>query len=82
MQRAEIWILKFNYRNKLFLDNRLSSIMKSNMYYFLLLFSFIKVSVLQSDYDYCIIGAGPAGLQLSYFLQKNHRKYIVFEKGY
>merc|ERR1719427_448536 len=55
--------------------------MKSNMYYFLLLFSFIKVSVLQSDYDYCIIGAGPAGLQLSYFLQKNHRKYIVFEKG-
>lgn len=32
-------------------------------------------------HKYCIIGAGPGGLQVAYFLQKNKRDYIVFEKG-
>ncbi len=32
-------------------------------------------------YDYLVIGAGPAGLQLGYFLQKNQRKYLILEKG-
>ncbi|CAF1007257.1 unnamed protein product [Rotaria sp. Silwood1] len=31
-------------------------------------------------HEYCIIGAGPAGLQLAYFLQKAKRDYIIYEK--
>ena len=32
-----------------------------------------------SSYDYLIIGAGPAGLQLGYFLQKSERTYLIVE---
>ncbi len=32
-------------------------------------------------HEYCIIGAGPAGLQLAYFLGKVNRDYIVIEKN-
>lgn len=32
------------------------------------------------DYEYCVIGAGPAGLQMAYFLHKSNRNYIVFEQ--
>lgn len=31
------------------------------------------------DYEYIIVGAGPAGLQMAYFLQKSNRRYVVFE---
>ncbi|MDJ0735339.1 MAG: NAD(P)-binding domain-containing protein [Nostocaceae cyanobacterium] len=31
------------------------------------------------DYDYLIIGAGPAGLQLGYFLEKANRNYLILE---
>ncbi|KAF6031393.1 hypothetical protein EB796_010308 [Bugula neritina] len=31
------------------------------------------------DYDYVIVGAGPAGLQMAYFLQKAGRQYVVYE---
>ncbi|MEA5571636.1 NAD(P)-binding domain-containing protein [Calothrix sp. UHCC 0171] len=31
--------------------------------------------------DYLIIGAGPAGLQLGYFLEKAKRNYIILEAG-
>ena len=31
--------------------------------------------------DYLIIGAGPAGLQLAYFLEKNGRDYLILEKA-
>ncbi|KAL4240447.1 FAD-dependent oxidoreductase domain-containing protein 2 [Mactra antiquata] len=31
--------------------------------------------------DYCIIGAGPGGLQMGYFLQKSGREYVIFEKS-
>ena len=31
--------------------------------------------------DYIIVGAGPAGLQLAYYLQKNNRSYVVLEKS-
>lgn len=31
------------------------------------------------DYDYIIIGAGPAGVQMAYFLERTERTYIVFE---
>ena len=32
-------------------------------------------------YDYLIIGAGPAGLQLGYFLEKEKRNYLILEAG-
>lgn len=32
-------------------------------------------------HDYCIIGAGPAGLQTAYFLHKATRDYIIYEKS-
>ncbi|CAG0881718.1 unnamed protein product [Cyprideis torosa] len=32
-------------------------------------------------HDYCVIGAGPGGLQLGYYLQKAGRDYIIFEKN-
>ena len=32
-------------------------------------------------HDYCIIGAGPAGLQMGYFLQKANRDYMIFERA-
>jgi len=31
--------------------------------------------------QYCIIGAGPGGLQMAYFLQQSNRDYIIYEKG-
>ncbi|UJR13885.1 hypothetical protein I4U23_000892 [Adineta vaga] len=31
-------------------------------------------------HEYCIIGAGPSGLQLAYFLQQTQRDYIIYEK--
>ncbi|XDC53874.1 hypothetical protein R6Z07M_005056 [Ovis aries] len=31
--------------------------------------------------DYCILGAGPAGLQMAYFLQRAGRDYMVFERA-
>lgn len=32
-------------------------------------------------WDYLILGAGPAGLQLAYFLQKAGRDYLILESG-
>ena len=32
-------------------------------------------------YDYLIVGAGPAGLQLGYFLEKAKRSYVILESG-
>ena len=34
-----------------------------------------------AHYDYLIIGAGPAGLQLGYFLEKAGRNYLILEAG-
>ena len=33
------------------------------------------------EYDYVIVGAGPAGLQMAYFLQKSSRRYVVYEEA-
>ncbi|XP_070580581.1 FAD-dependent oxidoreductase domain-containing protein 2-like [Ptychodera flava] len=30
--------------------------------------------------EYCVIGAGPAGLQMGYFLQRAGRDYVIFER--
>lgn len=35
----------------------------------------------RSHHEYCVIGAGPGGLQIAYFLQNSGRDYIVYEKG-
>jgi thioredoxin reductase len=34
-----------------------------------------------SHYDYLIIGAGPAGLQLGYYMEKQQRNYLILEAG-
>lgn len=34
-----------------------------------------------AHYEYLIVGAGPAGLQLGYFLEKARRNYIILEAG-
>lgn len=33
------------------------------------------------EHDYCVIGAGPAGLQIGYFLRKAHRNYVILEQS-
>ncbi|XP_074864570.1 FAD-dependent oxidoreductase domain-containing protein 2 isoform X2 [Carettochelys insculpta] len=33
-------------------------------------------------HNYCIIGAGPSGLQMAYFLQRARRDYVVFERSH
>lgn len=38
-------------------------------------------SEITSSHDYCIIGAGPAGLQLGYFFEKAGRDYLIFERS-
>jgi thioredoxin reductase len=35
----------------------------------------------RTDYEYLIIGAGPAGLQLGYYLEKSKRDYLILEAG-
>lgn len=32
-------------------------------------------------YDYCVLGAGPSGLQMGHFLSKAKRDYIIFERN-
>ncbi|XP_062874938.1 FAD-dependent oxidoreductase domain-containing protein 2 [Trichomycterus rosablanca] len=32
-------------------------------------------------YDYCVLGAGPAGLQMGYFLSQSQRDYIILERN-
>lgn len=32
-------------------------------------------------FDYCVLGAGPAGLQMGYFLSKAKRDYIILERN-
>jgi thioredoxin reductase len=36
---------------------------------------------METNHDYLIIGAGPAGLQLAYYLQKNNRNYLILERA-
>ncbi|XP_031575280.1 FAD-dependent oxidoreductase domain-containing protein 2-like [Actinia tenebrosa] len=41
----------------------------------------IQVDSSGSYHDYCVVGAGPGGLQMGYFLQKSDRNYIIFERS-
>lgn len=38
------------------------------------------MSVVQC-YKYCVIGAGPGGIQIGFYLQKLSRDYIIFERS-
>jgi ribulose 1,5-bisphosphate synthetase/thiazole synthase len=40
-----------------------------------------SIKTCKNYHDYCLIGAGPSGLQLAYFMNKYHKNYIVFEKN-
>lgn len=44
-------------------------------------FKTVTKMTMQAEYDYLIIGAGPAGLQLGYFLQQANRSYLILEAG-
>src|SRR6266508_4869257 len=41
----------------------------------------INLNKTDNGVDYLIIGAGPAGLQLGYFLEKAGRNYLILESG-
>jgi thioredoxin reductase len=41
----------------------------------------LPTSHLSEEFDYLIIGAGPAGVQLGYFLEKANRNYLILEAG-
>lgn len=34
-----------------------------------------------NQFDHCIIGAGPGGVQLGFFLQQANRNYVILERG-
>lgn len=34
-----------------------------------------------SSFQYCVLGAGPAGLQMGYFLAKANRDYVILERN-
>ncbi|XP_065066498.1 FAD-dependent oxidoreductase domain-containing protein 2-like isoform X3 [Rhopilema esculentum] len=36
--------------------------------------------LLSTATDYCVIGAGPSGLQMGYFLERAGRDYVIFER--
>ncbi len=40
-----------------------------------------KEDKMDIHYDYLIVGAGPAGLQLAYFLEQRNQSYLVLERG-
>ncbi|XP_028406643.1 FAD-dependent oxidoreductase domain-containing protein 2-like [Dendronephthya gigantea] len=36
---------------------------------------------IKTHHEYCVVGAGPGGLQIAYFLKRSNRDYIVFERN-
>ncbi|KAK8726906.1 hypothetical protein OTU49_010120, partial [Cherax quadricarinatus] len=47
----------------------------------LLLLVLLAGGVSSLNHDYCVVGAGPAGLQMGYFLHKAGRDYIILERA-
>lgn len=64
-----------------------SQVMEPNLLCFILftLFGFVITSFNDRNgtqhYTYCVLGAGPAGLQMAHFLSKARRDYIVLERN-
>ena len=52
-------------------------------YLFAGLFSVIVAAAesLKTDYRYCVVGAGPGGLQFGHYLNRANVDYILLEKG-
>lgn len=46
-----------------------------------ILLTLLTISLSIHDFEYCIIGAGPAGLQLGYFLHQDSKNYVILEKA-
>ena len=46
-----------------------------------LLVTSLRECVTVTFHDYIIVGAGPAGLQMGYFLQRADRDYMIMEKN-
>ncbi|XP_075240116.1 FAD-dependent oxidoreductase domain-containing protein 2-like [Convolutriloba macropyga] len=40
----------------------------------------LKSDSIKSEYDYCVVGGGPAGTQMAYFLDQAQRDYVVLER--
>ena len=36
---------------------------------------------MKKHFEYIVVGAGPAGMQLGYYLQKNNEDYLILERG-
>lgn len=34
-----------------------------------------------NHFEYCVLGAGPAGLQMGHFLSKANRDYVILERN-
>jgi len=47
---------------------------------FLVVLTLCLTCVVVKSKDYCIIGAGPSGLQMAYFLERSGRDYILYER--
>ena len=41
----------------------------------------LRSTVEEEHHRYCVVGAGPAGLQLGHFLEKNKRDYVILERA-
>jgi thioredoxin reductase len=41
----------------------------------------MKIEKVKAELEYLIVGAGPAGLQLGYFLEQADRNYLILEAG-
>ena len=42
----------------------------------------VRAVIDQPDrYDYCVLGAGPAGMQAGHFLAKANRNYVILERN-
>ena len=49
---------------------------------FLILLTCDQISAGAEEYwEYAVIGAGPAGLQMGYYLQKAGRQYVIMERN-
>ncbi|XP_071965950.1 FAD-dependent oxidoreductase domain-containing protein 2-like [Antedon mediterranea] len=70
----------------------MNKIFKMNLYQgvFLILLTLTIQTVLSSDVtsdrnfyqrQYCIVGAGPSGLQMGYFLERSNHDYMIFEQN-
>ena len=47
-----------------------------------LLAIFLRVGLCAENYwDYVVVGAGPSGLQMGYFLEQAHRNYVILERS-